>query len=163
MGYVPEAGCFRHIVGSWEMVSLLSTLQNEKSDYKRYFFARKLWTWSSLAEISLKSMRFGASSCSVDKSCPTLCNPMDHSTPRSPVLPYLLEFAQFIFIWGFPGGASSKEPACQCRRHEMQIRSRKIPWRREWQPTPVFVPGESRGQSSLAGYSHFTHVWLFAV
>ena len=29
----------------------------------------------------------------------------------------------------------------------------KIPWRREWQPTPVFSPGESHGQRSLAGYS----------
>ena len=29
----------------------------------------------------------------------------------------------------------------------------KIPWRREWQPTPVFLPGESPGQRSLAGYS----------
>ena len=29
----------------------------------------------------------------------------------------------------------------------------KIPWRREWQPTPVFFPGETRGQRSLAGYS----------
>ena len=27
------------------------------------------------------------------------------------------------------------------------------PWRREWQPTPVFLPGESRGQRSLEGYS----------
>ena len=27
------------------------------------------------------------------------------------------------------------------------------PWRREWQPTPVFLPGESHGQRSLAGYS----------
>ena len=30
---------------------------------------------------------------------------------------------------------------------------RKIPWRRAWQPTPVFLPGESHGQRSLAGYS----------
>ena len=30
---------------------------------------------------------------------------------------------------------------------------RKIPWRRTWQPTPVFLPGESHGQRSLAGYS----------
>ena len=30
---------------------------------------------------------------------------------------------------------------------------RKIPWRREWQPTPVFLPGESHVQRSLAGYS----------
>ena len=28
----------------------------------------------------------------------------------------------------------------------------KIPWRREWQPTPVFLPGEFHGQRSLAGY-----------
>ena len=30
---------------------------------------------------------------------------------------------------------------------------RKITWRRKWQPTPVFLPGESHGQRSLAGYS----------
>ena len=29
----------------------------------------------------------------------------------------------------------------------------KIPWRREWQPTPVFLSGELHGQRSLAGYS----------
>ena len=29
----------------------------------------------------------------------------------------------------------------------------KIPWRRPWQPTPIFLPGESHGQRSLAGYS----------
>ena len=30
---------------------------------------------------------------------------------------------------------------------------KKIPWRRKWQPTPVFLPGESHGQRSPAGYS----------
>ena len=29
----------------------------------------------------------------------------------------------------------------------------KIPWRREWQPTPVFLPGEFHGQKSLVGYT----------
>ena len=29
----------------------------------------------------------------------------------------------------------------------------KIPWRRKWQPTPVFLPGKSHGQRSLEGYS----------
>ena len=29
----------------------------------------------------------------------------------------------------------------------------KIPWRRAWQPTPTFLPGEFHGQRSLAGYS----------
>ena len=32
--------------------------------------------------------------------------------------------------------------------------SGKIPWRRKWQPTPVFLPGEFHGQRSLTGYSH---------
>ena len=36
----------------------------------------------------------------------------------------------------------------------------KIPWRREWQPTPVFLPGEFHGQRSLAGYSPMGHVEL---
>ena len=34
---------------------------------------------------------------------------------------------------------------------------RKIPWRKAWQPSPVFLPGESRGQRSLAGYSPWGH------
>ena len=33
----------------------------------------------------------------------------------------------------------------------------KIPWRRAWQPTPVFLSGESRGQRSLVGYSPQGH------
>ena len=54
-----------------------------------------------------------------------------------------------------PGDSSGKEPACQSRR---QKRCRfdpwvgKIPWRRSWQPIPVFLPGESHGQRSLLGY-----------
>ena len=33
----------------------------------------------------------------------------------------------------------------------------KIPWRREWQPTPVFLLGESYGQRNLVGYSPYGH------
>ena len=60
---------------------------------------------------------------------------------------------------GFPGGTSGKEPTCQCRKHETWVRSwvRKSPWRRKWQPTPVFLPGESHGLRSLAGYSSWGH------
>ena len=57
---------------------------------------------------------------------------------------------------GFPGGASSKRSACQCRRCERYRFDpwvRKIPWRRTWQPTPVFLPGKSHEQRGLAGYS----------
>ena len=57
---------------------------------------------------------------------------------------------------GFPGGADGKEHACQCRRHKRHRFDPwvgKIPWRRAWQPTPVFLPGESHGQRSLVGCS----------
>ena len=55
---------------------------------------------------------------------------------------------------GFPGGASDKmnPPA-----NAGDVRSGfdpwvgKIPWRRKWHPTPVFLPGEFYGQTSLAG------------
>ena len=56
----------------------------------------------------------------------------------------------------FPGGAVAKEPACQRRRRKrcrFNPWVRKIPWRRKWQPTPIFLPGESHGQRSLVGYS----------
>ena len=35
--------------------------------------------------------------------------------------------------------------------------SGSIPWRRKWQPTPVFLPGKSHGQRSLADYSPWGH------
>ena len=57
---------------------------------------------------------------------------------------------------GFPAGARGKESSCQCRRCRGPVFHPwvgKIPWRRAWQPTPVFLPGESHGQRSLAGYS----------
>ena len=64
-----------------------------------------------------------------------------------------------IVLQGFPGGASGlkkKNPpanAGDVKRHGFDPWVRKIPWRRAWKPTQVFLPGESRGQRSLAGYS----------
>ena len=48
-----------------------------------------------------------------------------------------------------------KEPACQCRRCKrcrLDSWVRKIPWKRAWQPIPVFLSGESHRWRSLAGY-----------
>ena len=61
---------------------------------------------------------------------------------------------------GFPGGGSSKEPPCQCRKHKRWRFNPwvgKSPWRRKWLPTPVFLTGESHGQRSLEGYSPQGH------
>ena len=54
---------------------------------------------------------------------------------------------------GFPGGSDSKESACNTADLG-SIPGGKIPWRRAWQPSPVFLPGEFHGQRSLAGCSH---------
>ena len=57
---------------------------------------------------------------------------------------------------GVPGGTSGKEPTCQCRRHKrcgFDSWVGKIFWKKAWQPTPVFLPGESHGQRSPVGYS----------
>ena len=61
---------------------------------------------------------------------------------------------QVFMTQGFPGGASGKEPDCQCSRLEIcgfDAWVGKIPWRRKWEPTPVFLPGKSHGQRSLVG------------
>ena len=47
--------------------------------------------------------------------------------------------------------SDAKESACQCRRLGFNPWVRKIPWRRKWQPTPVFLPEEFHGQRSLVG------------
>ena len=48
---------------------------------------------------------------------------------------------------------SGKKSACQCRRFGFSSWVGKIPWSRKWQPTPVFLPWKSHGQSSQEGYS----------
>ena len=57
------------------------------------------------------------------------------------------------FTGGFPPGSDGKESACQCRRRGFDPWVGKIPWRRDWQPPPIFLPGEFHGQRSLEGYS----------
>ena len=121
------------------------------------------------------------------QSCLTLCDPMDYSLPGSssqglsrqeywsglscpppgnlpdPVwnlrVLCLLKIYTIFFIH-FPGGSSDKELTCQCRRQKrfgFNPWIGRISWRRAWQPTLVFLPGESHRQSSLVGYSPWDH------
>ena len=65
----------------------------------------------------------------------------------------------YIFNPSYPGGSMGKKKKkfhlqCRrCRRLGFDFWVGKIPWRRAWQPTPVFLPGECHAQRSLAGYS----------
>ena len=74
--------------------------------------------------------------------------------PLAPALNIPLLLCEHLWLprWGW-----GKEPTCQSRRlkrHRLDPWVWKIPWRRAWQPTPVFLPGESHGQRGLAGTVH---------
>ena len=74
-----------------------------------------------------------------------LGNPTYHQGPG--------EFDPYFSTLVFPGGSEVKSICLQCGRPGFDPWVRNIPWRRKWQPTPVFLPGESHGRRSLVGYS----------
>ena len=67
----------------------------------------------------------------------------------------------YIYIYGFPGGSVVKNmPANAGDMGSIPGLGPwvgKIPWSRKWLPTPVFLPGKSYGQRSLAGCSPWGH------
>ena len=74
-------------------------------------------------------------------------NPI-RSARALPLLPHL---TLIISLESFPGGSDGKESACNAGDW-VDPWVWKIPWRREWLPTPVFLPVKSHGQRSLVGY-----------
>ena len=78
-----------------------------------------------------------------------LCTSFIHSSPDVRI---------YIKI-GFPGGSDSKESACNAG-DPSDSWVRKVPWRRDWLPSPVFSPGKSHGQRSLQVIVHrVTKYW----
>ena len=67
----------------------------------------------------------------------------------------------YVYVYrDFPSGSAVKYlpavyPACLRRhqRHRFDPWVGKIPWKRKWQPSPVFLPGKSHGPRSLGGYN----------
>ena len=61
---------------------------------------------------------------------------------------------EVIILSGLSQWLSGKESTCTSGNVEMWVHPwiRKLPWRRKWQPTPVFLPGGSHGHRSLGGY-----------
>ena len=68
-------------------------------------------------------------------------------------LSYPLSLISFLIkntcVLGFSWWINGKESTCPCRKGRFNRWIRKIPWRRKWQPTPVFLPGKSHGQRKL--------------
>ena len=81
--------------------------------------------------------------------------PVAHTGLLNAHTPYQHEDTVFIhsYVSGPPQWLSGKELPCQFRRCRFDPWVGKVPWRRKWQPTPVFLPGKSYGQRSPAGYS----------
>ena len=92
------------------------------------------------------------------------------SSHKDLILWFFLEFCSFSFyiydpFWvkfyveckvGFPGIPSGKEHACWCRwhkRHGFSPWVGRIPWRRAWYPTSIFLSGDSHRQRGLSGHS----------
>ena len=107
------------------------------------------------------------------QSCLTLCHPMDCSPPGSSVHEIL---QARILEWA--AMSSFREYVCMCVHiywtslvaqtvkssaynmgdpGSIPVLNQKIPWRRQWQPTPVLLPGKSHGRRSLLGYSPWHH------
>ena len=67
----------------------------------------------------------------------------------------------FLYIGGFPGGSVVKNLHANAGdagdRSFRFLGWEDFPWMRKWQPIPVFLPGKSYGQRSLAGYSPCGH------
>ena len=64
----------------------------------------------------------------------------------------VIKTSLFLPVYTSSLGLTSKESACQCKRHVFDPWVGKIPWRRKWQPTPIFLPGKSHAHRSLTGY-----------
>ena len=73
-----------------------------------------------------------------------------------------LNIQEYTYFRGFPGGSEVKTSACQHRRCGFDPWVRKIPWRRKWQPAPVWTgePGELQSmglQKSQTRYTYFSY------
>ena len=87
----------------------------------------------------------------------------ENPTPPQPTLDYAVTCLQIKLLIvlgkssnecaGSPDGSEGKRIRLQCGRPGFDPWVGTIPWRRAWQPTPVFLPGEFQGQRSLTGYS----------
>ena len=96
--------------------------------------------------------------CMCTQLCPTLCDPMDCSPPGSSVHGFSKQKCWNGLLFPTLGdfldlGKSQTQDLTHISYFGRQSLPLVPPGRRAWQPTPVFLPGESHGQRGLAGYS----------
>ena len=106
---------------------------------------REKWGWQTQHSVG----------CSDTESSSVYCWVPQTSLIPTPPTQTTSTFIYLVFLnqFGLPWYLSGKESTCQCWRCRFNPWVWKIPWRRKWQPTPIFLPGESQGQRSLGIYS----------
>ena len=73
----------------------------------------------------------------------------------------MLTYNCVYLAWGFPSGSSDKESTCQCwrhKRHGFDPWVGKIPWRRKWQPIPVFLQKKPRDKGAWLATVHRSQI-----
>ena len=103
---------------------------------------QKIITWCKAAFIPKE--------CACVHACACVCT---HSSVVEVGRDTLIFIDHLHSSGSFPGSSYSKESACNAGDLDLIPGLGRFPWRREWQPTAVFLPGEFCGPRSLAGYS----------
>ena len=145
---------FNPCLGNQDPISFAGSAEKKRN--AEFHTLPQTWGWSPT--IWFKEPFTWFSHTSVWKPLLSSYGPQVWSWPSSISVIYRL--VKKITISGLPRWFSGKSillPVREKRRCGFDPWVRKIPWRRKWQPTPVFLPGKSHGQWSLAGYSAWGH------
>ena len=84
---------------------------------------------------------------------PRDCLDLFPGVSHSPLMPLQVSSVSLLTEYFYAEGRFPQSHCRRCTRRGFDLWVGKIPWRRKWQPTLVFLPGESHGQRSPAGYS----------
>ena len=111
-------------------------------------------TWWPTGSIVLTCQQFTGKGIVEKTGQWTAWSTFDAGHAPFPLLPFAVRKSSNIWscsqsLLGFPG----KESTCSAGDLGLTPGLGRLPWRRRWLPTLVFLPGESHGQRSLAGYS----------
>ena len=137
---------FEPVNSAWPLIGLFpfTLLAHECNPFLTFFSGL---TYSSL---QLHVLNYNISAAAAAKwlqSCPTLCDPIDGNPPGS-AIPGILQARTLEWV-----AIAFSEYLCYSRINWIF----GISWRREWQSTPVFLPGEFHERGSLAGSNPWDH------
>ena len=151
---------------SFHLPGLLLTCEDREIQFLSFKYPMIPWETAS-SDILVWFLNEYFLSCSLShhwQTAPWKCAPNPLALGRCAFWLFTKSYGQ---LRGFPNGSADKESACQCRRRrrwEFDPWVGKIPWRRKWQPTPVFVPGiipwtEGPGGLQSTGLQRVGHDW----